>query len=110
LLDCRAFHETAIAIYRARFAGRGFQFGPVARNAATPSSLGLASAWRTGDAHAAVYRAATPALALLRAAAADSAARLDEETAAQCSVCGGSGWFITRSNGREICRHRREAA
>jgi hypothetical protein len=110
LLACAAFHETAVAIYRATFAERGFQFGAVACNAAIASSQGLASSWRAGDAHAAVHRAATPALALLRAAAADCATHLDEQSAAQCSVCGGSGWFIMQAGGKEICRHGRDAA
>ena len=108
-MRCGAYHETAIAIYCTIFAERGFQFGPPARNAAATSSRGLASSWSAGDAHATVHRAATPALALLHAAAIDTAASLDEETAAQCSVCGGLGWFVTEANDKDICRHERGA-
>jgi hypothetical protein len=106
LIRCGAFNETAIAIYHAMFAERGFQFGSLA----TKPPCGLASSWRMGDGHAAVHRAATPALALLRAAASESAARMEEETAAKCSVCGGSGWFVTAADGRRTCRHARQAA
>jgi hypothetical protein len=109
-LRCGAVHETAIAIYRAACGRHGFQFGRAARDGAAAPSRGLASSWRTGDAHAAVHNAATPALALLRAAACDSARRHDENRAAQCSVCGGLGWFTTPANGKHVCRHDSEAA
>ena len=106
-----AFNEAAIAIYQKVLAERGFQFGPLAYDArAAVRSRGLASSWRIGDDHAAVHSAATPALALLHAAMADSAKSMEECETANCSLCGGLGWFLTATNDKELCRHARQVA
>ncbi len=110
LLRLGAFNEMAVAIYRTEFAECGFQVGAYPAGVTIASSGGFASTWRAGDAHASIHRAATPALALLRAAATEKAGRIDAQRTAQCSVCGGLGWFVTSANRKQICSHQREAA
>ena len=107
---CGAFSELAMAIYRTHVAEGGFQFGAAPPDPAIRSSAGIATTWRAGDAHAEVHRAATPALALLRAAAVESVRRADMRRAARCSLCGGRGWFVTPANSKQMCRHERDAA
>jgi hypothetical protein len=101
-----AFNELAVAIWRARFAGSGFQLGALAGAA----SKGNANTWHNGDAQATVHQAATPALALLRAAATEAANTLDAQTAAQCPACAGRGWYVTADARKQVCRHEQAAA
>jgi hypothetical protein len=101
-----AFNELAVTIWRIRFAGTGFQLGALAGAA----SNGIANTWRNGDAQATVHQAATPALALLRAAATEAANTLDAQSAAQCPTCSGRGWFVTADARKQVCRHERAAA
>jgi hypothetical protein len=100
-----AFNELAVAIFDSTQAECGFQFGAAPRQATRKMPGGLACTWRAGDAHTAVYRAATPALALLYAAVAEGARRADAFKAAQCSRCGGLGWFMTSANTKHVCQH-----
>ena len=76
-LRARAFHELAVAIFTAHFTGWGFQFGMLAG----PAPKGIATIWRAADAQSSLHQAATPALALLRGAATESANTLDARTA-----------------------------
>ncbi|MGD0191429.1 MAG: hypothetical protein ABSD74_11865 [Rhizomicrobium sp.] len=99
-----AYNDAAIALYRDMLPDFGFQFGTHAPY--EDGIKGLATTWRASDSHAAVFEAATPALALLRATAATVASRLDAQQMQSCSLCGGLGWFITAANRKQICRHQ----
>jgi hypothetical protein len=95
----------AMALHRGALAGCGFQFGSPPLNPSQSPPRGIASIWSAGEPHAGIYEAATPALALLRATATESARRIDARTMARCSVCGGLGWFVTSGNRKQICQH-----
>jgi hypothetical protein len=109
-LHLDAFNELAIALYRSACADAGFQFGMTASDVNTSAMKGLAHTWRAGDAHASTHRAATPALALLLAAATERADQLDAVSAGRCPDCRGLGWFISTANRKVVCRHERCAA
>lgn len=98
-----AFHDLSVAIFTTHFAGWGFQLGTLA--GATPRSI--ANIWRQGDAQSSVHQAATPALALLRAAATESVNTLDARAVNECPACGGRGWFVTVGARKQLCRHER---
>jgi hypothetical protein len=111
LVRIGARNECAVAIYLSICGECGFLFGAAAASYATSvTTQGLANTWRKGDAHAAVHQAPTPALALLRAAVARAAERATAQAALHCPECRGLGWFITRGNERQMCRHARHAA
>jgi hypothetical protein len=105
-LCVHAFHDLAVAIFTTQFPGWGFQFGTLAGT--SPGSI--ANVWREGDAQSSLHHAATPALALLRAAATEAASALDARTAAQCPACDGRGWFVTVGARKQVCRHEYAAA
>jgi hypothetical protein len=98
-----AYNDAAIALYRDMLPDFGFQFGTQAPYKS--GITGLATTWRASDSHAAVFEAATPALALLRATVSTVASHLDSDRMKACAHCGGLGWFITAANRKQICRH-----
>lgn len=107
LLHSDTPNELAIEIFGSCLKGYGFEIGAIP---AAGRPTGQSKVWKPGDPYARVYRARTPALALIRACAAEAARLVDTETLRACSRCNGQGWFITRSNTRQICRHDEQAA
>jgi hypothetical protein len=65
----------------------------------------FASAWRRGETRAATYSAATPALALLKAAQCERDKLGDRDRLQSCSHCRGVGWYIATGGIRYVCRH-----
>jgi hypothetical protein len=106
--DAGAFADAAILVYRAALPDSGFQFGLGPRLDDRPRR-GTALIWQRGDAHAMPYVAATPALALLRAAVTEIANLRDANLLAACLVCRGLGWYITADNRKQMCRHGKGA-
>jgi hypothetical protein len=101
LFNLGAFAEVAMAIWRYAFPDRGFVFGTTI--GAAPK--GVAWTWEQGASHGETCEAATPALALLKSWATESAKRADAREAAECTRCRGLGWYVTRANTKVICRH-----
>jgi hypothetical protein len=95
----RAFAQAALELHRLALPGLGAQFGT------TPAGLGIASIWHSGDAHAPIVTAETPALALLNATLENVARRAEDEARTRCTRCGGRGWFVRAKGGAEICPH-----
>ncbi len=99
LCAAQAFADAAIRLHRALLPAYGYHLGE------TAARKGLASTWRRGEAQTLPFEAATPGLALLRAAAHAAARQIQRETRAACGICGGLGWTITRKGGKRVCRH-----
>ncbi len=106
--DAGALADAAILIYRAALPDSGFQFGLGPAHGGRPRHA-TALIWQRGDACAIPYRAATPALALLRAAVTETSNLRDADLLAACSICRGLGWYITADNRKQMCRHGRSA-
>jgi hypothetical protein len=64
-----------------------------------------ASIWRRGEAQALSWRAATPALALLRAIRNELYDRLEAQLLRCCAQCNGIGWYIAVNGAKQICQH-----
>jgi hypothetical protein len=107
--DADAFADGAMLVYRAALPDSGFQFGLGPRLAARPRTA-TALAWQLGDTCAMPYRAATPALALLRATVNETARLREANAMAACPTCRGLGWYITADNRKQMCRHGRGSA
>ncbi len=105
-----AFADAAILFFRRALPQWGFQFGEPPPLPDGRAARAVATAWRRGTGPAIPYQAATPALALLRATAAEAARRFETHELAACPVCRGIGWFVTAENRKQMCRHRRAAA
>jgi hypothetical protein len=101
-----AFADAAMLVYRAALPDSGFQFGLGPRLGARPRRA-TAIIWQRGDAQAMPYVAATPALALLRAAVSETANLRDTDLLAACPICRGLGWYVTADNRKQMCRHGR---
>ncbi len=101
-----AFADAAMLVYRAALPDNGFQFGLGPRLDDRPRRA-TALVWRRGDDCATPYIAATPALALLRAAANETAKLREADLLAACPTCHGLGWYITADNRKQMCRHGR---
>ncbi|HWU27393.1 MAG TPA: hypothetical protein VN154_13425 [Rhizomicrobium sp.] len=99
LCAAQAFADAAIRIHRALLPANGFHLGE------TIARKGLASTWRRGEAQMLPFEAATPGLALLCATAHHTARQIQRDRRAQCGVCGGLGWTVTRKGGKRVCRH-----
>jgi hypothetical protein len=106
LRDAGALADAAILVYRAALPDGGFQFGLGPRLDDRPRRA-TALVWQRGDAYAMPYRAATPALALLRAAVTETSNLRDADLLAACPICRGLGWYITADNRKQMCRHGR---
>jgi hypothetical protein len=65
----------------------------------------FASAWHRGEARAVSYSAATPALALLKAAQCERDKLRDRELLRSCTRCRGVGWYIATGGIKQACRH-----
>jgi hypothetical protein len=104
--DAGAFADAAMLVYRAALPDSGFQFGLGPRLGTRPRRA-TALVWQRGDACAMPYIAATPALALLRAAVTETSNLRDADLLAACSVCRGLGWYVTADNRKQMCRHGR---
>lgn len=102
LVSAGSFNEAAMAIFRASFAQHGFQFGALPFGS---QARAYAQVWASSDATARIYRAATPAMALICATAVEAAEREDAGRMARCPVCNGMGWYVTESNSKQMCRH-----
>jgi hypothetical protein len=103
--EAGAYSDAAMQLYRTALPRYGFQFGlPPPLPNGRPSSA-IATSWRRGASAAMPYRAETPALALLRAAAGEFARKLAADELSECPICRGLGWFVTTENRRQICRH-----
>lgn len=102
LAFCRghAFADAALTLHRKALPFHGFQFGDLAFG-----KRGLASNWRAGDASAMPFEAATPALALLRAAVRVRLRECETEARLRCVHCRGRGWRLMRDGEKRICRH-----
>ncbi len=99
LCAAQAFADAAILVHRGLLPANGYHLGE------TAARKGLASTWRRGEAHTLPFEAATPGLALLRAAAHHAARQIERDRRAHCGICGGLGWTITRKGGKRLCRH-----
>jgi hypothetical protein len=99
LIAAGAYTDCAIALHRLVLPHSGFELGR------THSGSAFAGSWHHGDAQIASTRAATPALALLRATATEMAKSWRSEQRARCPTCNGRGWYVTEKNRKEICRH-----
>ena len=108
LIRLRAFHEGAVRLYRRALPEHGFQFGIPPPLADGTGARPLAIAWRRGDPASIPYRAATPALALLAAAAGEAAKARETSIRAACSSCFGLGWYLTWDNTKALCRNCRD--
>jgi hypothetical protein len=106
LRDAGAFADAAMLVYRAALPDSGFQFGLGPKLGDRPRRA-TALIWQRGDACAMPYRAATPALALLRAAVTETKRLRDADLLAACPTCRGLGWYITADNRKQMCRHGR---
>jgi hypothetical protein len=104
-----AFADAAILLYRRALPEWGFQFGEPPRLPDGRAARAVATLWRRGTGPAIPYQAATPALALLRATAAEAARRFETHELDACPVCRGIGWFVTAENRKQMCRHGRAA-
>jgi hypothetical protein len=104
--DAGAFTDAAILVYRAALPDSGFQFGLGPALCGRPRAA-TALVWQRGDAHALPYRAATPALALLRAAVSETSNLRAADLLATCPICRGVGWYVTADNRKQMCRHGR---
>jgi hypothetical protein len=103
--EARAYSDAAMLIYRTALPRHGFQFGlPPPLPNGRPASA-VATSWQRGNSVSIPYRAETPALALLRAAAGEFARRLAADELSECTICRGLGWFVTSQDRRQICRH-----
>lgn len=102
--DAGACTEAAMLVYRAALPDSGFQFGLGPRLGDRPRRA-TALVWGRGDAHAMPYIAATPALALLRAAVHETTRLHDANVLAACPTCRGLGWYVTADNRKQMCRH-----
>ena len=102
--DTGAFADAAMLVYRAALPDGGFQFGLGPKLGDRPRRA-TALVWRRGDACALPYVAATPALALLRAAVSETSNLRDADLLAACPTCRGLGWYITADNRKQMCRH-----
>jgi hypothetical protein len=99
LCTANAFADAAIRFHRALLPAHGYHLGE------TAARKGLASTWRRGEAQTLPFEAATPGLALLRAATHAAARQIQRDARAACGICGGLGWTITRKGGKRVCRH-----
>jgi hypothetical protein len=108
LIRLKAFHEGAVGLYRLALPGHGFQFGMPPPLADGTGARPIAIAWRRGDSASIPYRAATPALALLAAAAGEAAKARETGARAACSSCFGLGWYLARDNTKMLCRSCRD--
>jgi hypothetical protein len=104
--DAGAFADAAMLVYRAALPDSGFQFGLGPRLDDRPRRA-TALIWQRGDACAMPYIAATPALALLRAAVNETSNLRDADLLCACPICRGLGWYVTADNRKQMCRHGR---
>jgi hypothetical protein len=104
--EAGAFADAAMLVYRAALPDSGFQFGFGPNLGARPRRA-TALVWQRGDACAMPYIAATPALALLRAAVTETSNLRDRDLLAGCPICCGLGWYVTADNRKQMCRHSR---
>jgi hypothetical protein len=104
--DAGAFADAAMLVYRAALPGSGFQFG-LGPRLDVRAHRATALTWQRGDACAMPYRAATPALALLRAAVSETTRLRESSALAACPTCHGLGWYFTAENRKQMCRHGR---
>lgn len=105
-LAAGALTDAAIAIFREALPKCGFKLVMPPPAPGGDVRHAYASVWPRGEAHAVSHRAATPAMALLRATQAESARRLNAITLADCAVCSGVGWFIASSGVKQTCGHK----
>lgn len=104
-VDEHAFTDAAIALIRHALPDHGFK---ITLPPPLPDGAGaqaFATAWRRGEAQAMAWHAATPAIALLRAAEGEYAAHRDSQSLAACCECHGLGWYVTRDGAKQMCRH-----
>lgn len=104
LLALGAYTECAAALHQLVLPRNGFELGQTHAGA---TMRAFAGSWRCGDAQTATVTAATPALALLRATSAALTRSRQEALRAQCSICGGRGWYFTTHSAKQMCRHGR---
>jgi hypothetical protein len=104
--DAGAFADAAMLVYRAALPDGGFQFGLGPAVGDRPRRA-TALTWQRGDSCAMPYIAATPALALLRAAVTETSNLRDANLLAACPICRGLGWYVTAENRKQMCRHGR---
>lgn len=94
-----AYSEATMLLHRRMLPAYGFLVGQ------SPAGRGMARHWRASDSHARPFEAATPALALLRAAAFGLMLERDRDLQRGCAMCGGIGWTIARDGRKHLCRH-----
>ena len=108
LIRLEVYHEGAVRLYRLALPEHGFQFGVPPPLADGTGARPIAIAWRRGDPASIPYRAATPALALLAAAAGEASKAQETSVRAACTSCFGLGWYLTRDNTKALCRRCRD--
>ncbi|MGB8365509.1 MAG: hypothetical protein ACLQUZ_14610 [Rhizomicrobium sp.] len=106
-IDERAFAQAAICLHHHALPAYGFQIGEMPPGAA--QKRGVASTWRRGEHRALPFTAATPGLALLRAAASAAARAAEASMQADCAFCRGVGWISGVGGSKAICRHGRQS-
>jgi hypothetical protein len=104
-IERRAFAEAAMFLHRLALPAHGFQLGEMPAGAVR--HRGRASTWQRHEHRALPFAAATPGLALLRAAANAAVRSAETHARAKCETCRGLGWIVTADAGKHICGHQR---